>query len=382
MGKSESNHPERSDSHAEPHGSRTATDERSVPLHRTFMEDLGRGDLRRSIEKDLRDVYRFYVDDQDRAEFSTIHPSKRWFHVSVWMLKNSIQRLTPGRRVMLLVAFILFVNGIGGPGWSMVLGFLDLFLILMLELKDKLLAEGELESGRTVQAALMPMSNPTLEGWEVWLYTRSANQVGGDLVDYIVVDDDTLGVAIGDVAGKGLGAALYMARLQSSLRALVPLFSSRADLGTEINSIFRRDGLPDKFVSLVYLQLERDTDEVTFVNAGHFPPLVIRADGVESLERGAPAIGVVRNPNYRDQTMRLEAGDLAVLYSDGVTEARDDDGDFFGEERLLSHLSRMHNLPAGTVGRRLLSYLDVFVGDAPQTDDTSLVVIRRVPLID
>jgi sigma-B regulation protein RsbU (phosphoserine phosphatase) len=342
------------------------------------MEDLGRGDLRRSIEKDLRDVYRFYVDDQDRAEFSTIHPTKRWFHVALWILKSSVLRLTPERRVMLLVAALLFFNGIGGPGWSMVLGFLDLFLILMLELKDKLLAEDELETGRSVQAALMPVNNPALPGWEVWLYTRSANLVGGDLVDYIELGDGKLGVAIGDVAGKGLGAALYMARLQSTLRALAPLFDSRAALGEEINSIFRRDGLADRFVSLVYLQLEANRDEATFLNAGHFPPIIVREDRVEELKRGAPAIGIVNSPGYVEQTMRLASGDVAVLYSDGVTEARDDAGDFFDEKRLISHLGRMHNLPAATVGRRLLSYVDVFVGDAPQTDDLSLIIIRRV----
>ncbi len=346
-------------------------------VSRTFIEDLGRGDLRRSIEKDLRDVYRFYVDEQDRAEFSTIHPTKRWFHVGLWILKSSVLRLTPGRRVMLLVAALLFLNGIGGPGWSMVLGFLDLFVILMLELKDKLLAEDELETGRSVQAALMPRETPTLPGWEVWLYTESANQVGGDLVDYIELDDDRLGVAIGDVAGKGLGAALYMARLQSTLRALAPLFDNRAELGEEINTIFRRDGLADRFVSLLYLQLERDSGEVTLLNAGHFPPVVVREETIDELDRGAPAIGIVNKPNFTQQRLEMEPGDLAVLYSDGVTEARDDAGDFFGEERLLAHLARMYNLPAATVGKRLLSYINVFVGDAPQTDDLSLVIIRR-----
>jgi serine phosphatase RsbU (regulator of sigma subunit) len=341
------------------------------------IEDLGSGELRRSIEKDLREVYRFYVDDQDRVELATIHPSKRWFHIAMWMVKNSVLHLTPGRRIMLLVAGLLFVNGIGGPGWSMVLAFLDIFVILMLELKDKLMAQDELETGRAVQAALMPRDSPRLSGWDVWLYTRSANQVGGDLVDYIQLDDDRVGVAIGDVAGKGLGAALYMARLQSTLRALAPLFESRGALGTEINGIFRRDGLADRFVSLLYLELERNTDRVAYLNAGHFPPLIVRSDRVDTAARGSAAIGIVNDPVFKDQELRLSVGDVAVLYSDGVTEARDDEGDFFGDERFLAHLRRMHNLPAETVGRRILSYVDVFVGDAPQTDDLSIIIIRR-----
>lgn len=353
-----------------------------VKLHRKVIEDLGSGDLKRSIETDFRAIYHFYVNDQDREELATIHPSKRWFHVAMWMFKNSVLHLTPGRRVLLLVAGLLFINGIGGPGWSMVLGFLALFLILMLELKDKLLAVDELEAGKAVQAALMPRVPARLSGWDIWMYTRSANHVGGDLVDYLELDHDRLGVAIGDVAGKGLGAALYMARMQSTLRALAPLFDDRAALGSEVNSIFRRDGLSDRFVSLIYMQLESDLDRVTLVNAGHFPPIIIRKDRVDRLGRGAPAIGVVPDPQYRQQTMDLVAGDVAVFYSDGVTEARNEEGDFFGEERLLSHLGRMHNLPSETVGNRLLSYVDIFVTDAPQTDDLSLVVIRRTPVAD
>lgn len=346
-------------------------------FHRKVLDDLGSGDLRRSIEKDLREVYQYYVDDQDRVELSTIHPSKRWFHVALWMVKSSVMHLTPGRRIMLLVAGLLFINGIGGPGWSMVLAFLDIFLILMLELKDKLMAQDELETGRSVQAALMPRDSPRISGWDVWLYTRSANQVGGDLIDYIQLDDDRIGVAIGDVAGKGLGAALYMARLQSTLRALAPLLKSRAALGDEINKIFRRDGLPDRFVSLLYLELEKDHDRIAYLNAGHFPPLTIRRHGVEASGRGSAAIGIVEKPVFADQILQLSPGDVAVLYSDGVTEARDGDGDFFGEERFVAHLRRMHDLPAETIGRRILTYVDVFVGDAPQADDLSLIVIRR-----
>ena len=86
----------------------------------------------------------------------------------------------------------------------------------------------------------------------------------------------------------------------------------------------------------------------------------------------------MNEPGYEEQAMTLSTGDIAVLYSDGVTEARDDSGDFFDDKRLVNHLARMHNLPAATVGRRLLSYVDVFVGDAPQTDDLSLIIIRRV----
>jgi len=126
------------------------------------------------------------------------------------------------------------------------LGFVILLVILLLELKDKLVATDELAVGRAVQIAMLPRDNPVVSGWEIWLYTHPANEVGGDLVDYIKMDSDRWGIAIGDVAGKGLGAAMLMSKLQATLRALAPGFQELSDLGSEVNRIIYRDGLRNR----------------------------------------------------------------------------------------------------------------------------------------
>jgi serine phosphatase RsbU (regulator of sigma subunit) len=117
-------------------------------------------------------------------------------------------------------------------------------------LKDKLLAHGELESGRAVQRAMIPEQAPLVPGWNLWLFTRSANEVGGDLVDFLRMNGDRFGIAIGDVAGKGLGAALFMVKIQATLRALTPDHDSLTDLASKLNRICPRWNAT-KFASLL-----------------------------------------------------------------------------------------------------------------------------------
>ena len=348
-------------------------------LGQTVLEDLHQADFRRTMRQDLEEIYQYYLDQGARDELAEMDQVSRWLHLTGWLVKSSILRLTPVRRLLLIGSVLLFLWGIMGSFPGLILGFLVVTLILLLELKDKLLAQDELMTGRAVQFALMPRENPSLPGWETWLFTRPANEVGGDLVDYLTVDENRLGLALGDVAGKGLGAALFMAKLQSTLRAIVSHFQSLADLGAEVNTIFRRDGLPGRFISLIYLELEPETARVRFVNAGHMPPLVVHADAVEELPKGAPALGLMAEAPYTEQYADLQPGDLMLLYSDGLTEARDEEGEFFGHQRLLDLLASLRGLSAEAAGQRLLDALHNFAQDARPSDDLSMIVLRRLP---
>ncbi|MFQ5626458.1 MAG: SpoIIE family protein phosphatase, partial [Methyloligellaceae bacterium] len=153
--------------------------------------------------------------------------------------------------------------------------------------QDKLLARDEIEVARQVQLARFPQEQPRLPGWAVWSYTRPANDVGGDLVDYIELDSGRLGVALGDVAGKGLGAALLTAKLQATLRALVPECRTLDELGGRLNTILHRDGLDNRYATLFYLELAHEGGHVRFLNAGHNPAIV---QDVKLYAGGFPAI--------------------------------------------------------------------------------------------
>ncbi|MFQ5571637.1 MAG: PP2C family protein-serine/threonine phosphatase [Rhodothermales bacterium] len=192
-----------------------------------------------------------------------------------------------------------------------------------------------------------------------------------------MIEDNRLGIALGDVAGKGLGAAMFMAKLQSTLRAIAPNFESLAALGAQVNAIFRRDGLPSRFVSLVYLELEPNNGAVRLLNAGHLPPLVVRGETVEELPKGSPALGIMSDVDYTEQHVRLSEHDFLLVYSDGLTEARNEQGDFFETQRLKELLPSLSGLTARRTGERLLSAVKAFEGDTRPSDDLSLVLLKR-----
>ncbi len=347
-------------------------------LGRTMLDDLNQMDFRRTMREDLQEIYQFYLDAETRDRLDEMDPVGRWFHLTGWMLKNSLLKLAPVRRLLLISGMVLFLWGLFGGPQGLIMGFLLVVFTLILELKDKLLAQDELMTGRAVQFALMPKEHPTLPGWETWLFTRPANEVGGDLVDYLMIDENRLGLALGDVAGKGLGAAMFMAKLQSTLRAIAPNFERLSDLGAAVNQIFIRDGLPGLFISLVYLEIEPEAGQVRLLNAGHLPPLVVYADSIEEMPKGAPALGLVRQAVYTEQRVELAPGDLLVVFSDGLTEARDEQKEFFGDERLQALLPSLRGLSAEDAGLYLLEAVEQFAGEARPYDDLSMVVLKRL----
>jgi hypothetical protein len=350
----------------------------SPKFGKTIRNDLHRGDFKRTFRREMRDIYQVYLDDETRDRLSAMGRFRRAIFLAWLVLKSMFFKLTPFRRILLLVSVALFFtdSGKGFDGWK--LGFSVLLFVLILELKDKLLAQEEIEAGRAVQSALIPDHNPTLSGWEVWLYTRPANEIGGDLVDYLMVDKERLGVALGDVAGKGLGAALLMAKLQATIRAIASSFKSLAELGAQINEIFCRDSLPNRFASLIYLELGPGSRRVRLLNAGHLPPISIHGDSLREMPRGGTALGIMPDADYSEEHVDLQSGDLLLAYSDGLIEARNEQGDFFGEQHLMDILPRLRGLSAEAAGGHLLAEVDIFVGEAPRSDDLSLVLLKHV----
>lgn len=349
-------------------------------LTRTFLDDLESPDLSQSFRRDLSDLYHFYLDKDSQRELEEMSPATRWLNVTFWILREMFFRLTPVRRLMLVIGLFLALSSFYGPMGQSLVSILIILTVLILELKDKLLAQSELATGRVVQLALMPEASPKIGGWDIWLTSRPANEVGGDLVDHLTVGSGRLGISLGDVAGKGLGAAMYMAKLQATIRALAPSSESLSELASEINSIFRRDGLPSRFSSLLYMEVEEFGETINMVNAGHLPALHVHGQEIVECPRGSPAIGLMDSAVFDEQTLTLAAGDYLVVYSDGIPEARNIEGTFFGEARLKRLLLGAGRKTAVEVGIEIVSAIDRFAGEARQNDDVSLIVLRRLPL--
>lgn len=357
----------------------------SPGLRETVLHDIREGGLPRGLRRDLQELHEFYLSDETRARLASMPRLKRWLLLAWWLLEQLVLKLSPTRRLLLLIAFVLslIVGFSSRPGrvrfdfHGSVLSFVILLVILMLELKDKLLAREEIEVGRAVQKALLPSANPVLPGWELCLFTRPANDVGGDLVDFLRLHGDRLGLALGDVAGKGLGAALLMAKLQATLRAFAPDSESLAVLGTQVNTIFCRDSIPERFATLVYFELGPSSDEVRLLNAGHPLPIVVRAGSIEQLPPAALPLGFLPGAEYTEQRVDVGPGDLLLVYSDGLTEAGNRAGELFGDERLLALVPQLRGLTAEAAAARLVAEVERFAGDARQSDDLSLVLARR-----
>jgi phosphoserine phosphatase RsbU/P len=366
---------------------------RGPPLFRTLHEDVQhiwadvkRYGFKRTIHRTYLELHDFYLDAQAKEQLRGMGKFRRTINLAFWLLTSLFLKLTPARRVLLAlsVLFMLQATDFEHQGQATtisihfpLLGIATLVLILMLELKDKLVARDELAAGRSVQQALMPETSPQIPKWDVWLFTRSANDVGGDLVDYVPVEPQRFGLALGDVAGKGLPAALLMAKLQSTLRALADEGTTLAALGERMNRILCRDGLPNRFATLVYLEVCAQSGSVRLLNAGHLPPLVLRAERIEELPTGSMALGMLPEATYFEQSVELADGDTLIVFSDGLTEATNDRDEFFGDERMQAHLPVPPRTSAKDIGTRLVAAVDEFVGDARPHDDLSLIVLRR-----
>jgi len=360
--------------------------EHQTGFRETLKSDIRQRDLSKTMRQDYREVREFFLTDAQRDELQRMNWFKKMFVLPFWLFRAMYMRLTPARRLLLLagIVFTVFTRASVNAGdvtisnGHLIGGLIFLFILLM-ELKDKIVARDELQAGRAVQTALMPPEVPEFDDWEIWTHTCPANDVGGDLVDYLPVGPDRLGLSLGDVAGKGLGAALFMAKLQATLRALAPSRSTIDSLGLELNGIFERDGIPNRFASLVYLEIAPGSGAVQFLNAGHMPPLHLHDGVVDELPRGGPALGIVARAEYTTQNVTLKPGDTLCVYSDGLTEARNMAGEFFGEERFRKLLGQVATLDPAKMGNHILQRIRRFTDEASQHDDISLLILRYAP---
>jgi phosphoserine phosphatase RsbU/P len=242
--------------------------------------------------------------------------------------------------------------------------------------------EQELRIAREIQLSLLP-SCPVAPGWTFDAKYLAAREVSGDFYDFLYhrMDSGRLELVIGDVTGKGVPAALMMATSRAVLRAEAQHAESPAEVLTQANRILTEDRLARLFLSALHAAIDTRTGVVTYANAGHDRPLLIRAGGDHS-ELDAPGVilGAFRRISLVDCVIQLGPGDTLILYTDGVTEARNRAGELFGDERLLdAAVAGGRGGDAAAVSRTILDAVTEFTGGAPQADDLTLVVVQRRP---
>jgi phosphoserine phosphatase RsbU/P len=237
----------------------------------------------------------------------------------------------------------------------------------------------ELEIAQEVQEHFFPQRLPCVPGLDYCGRCRPAREVGGDYYDFLELPESRLGIAIGDVSGKGIGAALMMASLEASLRSQASVGHDLAELMRRVNSLMYEASSANRYATLFYAEYDPRSHQLCYVNAGHNPPLILRKSAVGCqvlrLETGGSVIGLLPQC-YEQESFPLVAGDLAVLFTDGVSESMNGRDEEWTEERLIELAKTCHGLPAFEVMTRILAAAEAFAAGAPQHDDMTLVALR------
>jgi len=245
------------------------------------------------------------------------------------------------------------------------------------EQAEKLLAK-ELQQAAEIQRRLLPEKAPVLPGVDIAGYNASCRTVGGDYYDFLPYPDGRVGLLVADVAGKGMPAALMVSSLQARVQVLFEEYTDLAARVTRLNRIMHTSCPNNRFITFFLGVLDPATGEMTYCNAGHNPPLLLRANGsVENLETTGLILGILPRSEIAQSTCKLEPGDLVVLFSDGVTEAsRVDVDEEFGEERLAQTLRQCISQPAAAMIDTVIQSLTEFTSGAPPADDITLIVVK------
>ena len=235
----------------------------------------------------------------------------------------------------------------------------------------------EIEIAREVQQRLFPQTLPSIPALEYAGHCRPASGVGGDYYDFLALANGRLGLAIGDISGKGIPAALLMASLQASVRG--QSLSSENDIAglmTNVNRLVFDASPSSRYATFFYAQFDPATLRMVYTNGGHNPPMLLRGNDVIRLELGGPPVGLFRPAQYEQAEIQLAPGDLLLLYTDGMSEAENPAEDEWGEDALIAAARTCTDLPSMQMITHILAAADAFAASAPQHDDMTLVVAR------
>ena len=237
--------------------------------------------------------------------------------------------------------------------------------------------EQDLAFATSIQLSFLPREMPKLQGFRFSTHYQPAREIGGDFYDFIPLDDDSVGVLIGDVSGKGVASALFMARFTTDFRVLAIREQNPESLMRRANEIVCAQSCRGMFVTLLYMVLNKNGGGAVYVNAGHLPPIIWnRSQGKYATlcGSGGPPIGIVSDQHYSAASMSLNPGDCILLSTDGLMEAKNDQGERFGWERIENSLSAGDS-EVESAKSRISSSLSQFVGECPQADDITLVLV-------
>lgn len=344
------------------------------------------------IRSDAVATYSFYSHDVDWEAMGTGRHWTRPFRIAWALFVAMLMKLTPARRVLLLIACVLLIfrpDFRWGAGSEIDLNFggvgaLILFLLLALELADRVTMKRDLEIARDIQRWLVPDKPPVVPGVDIAFATRPQNTVAGDYYDAFLrpgpegAASEALLMVVADVAGKSVPAALLMATFQASVHSLAARPGSLDELAQGLNHYACDHSLLGmRFTTAFLTEWDPAARELHYINAGHNAPFLRRASGaIERLADGGLPFGIKSDADYRARAIKLGAGDLLVIFTDGLAEAVNAVGEEYGEPRLETRVASFKDEAASAVLSALMGDVDGFVGPARQHDDITCLAAR------
>ena len=365
-------------------------------LRDLFTRDVTPEGLRQLLQHEAHETFRFLTREVDVTDLAGL-PWHRRHPRSLWRFFLAVAfRLSPWRRVLFAASALVLPLGwvwllahlvsvgpfslepLGNFRVWLLVSATVLFFLLVLELRDKLGLKGDLEVARQIQFGLLPFEPYEKDGVSICTAMRPANTVGGDYFDIIELGEGQLGVAVGDVAGKGMPAALLMALLQGSLRTLLSAGLRGEEMMAKLNAHLCANIPSNRLITLFYGELDTASGRLRYVNAGHNPPFLFPAgEAPVRLAATAMALGITTDTDFPSMAVELDPDDRLVLYTDGVTEAEDMKDREYGEARLQAWLQAHRE----ETGRRLIDGVIAEVlehcGAARPRDDMTLMCLGR-----
>jgi serine phosphatase RsbU (regulator of sigma subunit) len=239
----------------------------------------------------------------------------------------------------------------------------------------------DLEQAAEIQQRFLPAVAPSVRGLDLAGHNAPCRTVGGDYFDFFPYGDSRVAMVLGDVSGKGMPASLLMMGLQARVQVMIEEPRSLAEAMTRLNRITCANCPSSRFITLFFCILDGDTGELTYCNAGHNPPVIVRAGGEhEQLGGGGPVIGILNTIEYGEYRAHLGVGDVLIIYSDGVTEATNPSGEEFNIGGLAASVTGHRKSPASTIITEINKSVAEYTAGAPPADDITLIVARRVPV--
>lgn len=370
-------------------------------LYNLFTKDVTQEGLRDLVSRDPRAAFRFFTRNIDFKALEHLPWYRRYPEIASRIFIALAYQLSPARRIafaiacfFLLLGFVpsvtyrvgegggrITIGAAAGNVWWLLSALIFGFLLLM-ELRDKLSLKADLEIAREIQGGLVASGIYERPGFRICCRMRPANTVGGDYCDLIDLGSpNQLALVIGDVAGKGMPAALLMALLQGSLRTLISAGHRGADLIQKLNAYLCGSIPGNTFVTLFYTELDTTTGEILYVSAGHNAPFLMRFDGrIERLQSTSMVMGIMENPGYAAERVGLGTWDHLLLYTDGIPEASDLQGQEYGEERFSAFLRANAGLDQSLLFDRLVKEVVRHCGDNRPHDDMTMISIVRLPV--